>query len=63
MVEGIQPQGVCPRCNNVGHEWYGRKLTDPPLVDPKVEKSFGQSGEEDATLEATHPMRDNWPPN
>ena len=52
-----------PRCNLADIEWYMRMQTDLPLVDPKVEMLFWQCEEEDATLEETMPMSDNWLPH
>ena len=68
MVEGIQPQGPpevveFPRCNNASIEWNRRMPADPPLVDPKGEKLLEPPEGEDATLEASDPGTDNWPPH
>ena len=52
-----------PRCNNADIEWYGRMPTDQPLVGPKSAKALGQCEEEGATLEATDPVTDSWPPH
>ena len=46
-----------PECNKADIDWYGRKPTDPPLVDTKAGKLLGLCKEEDATLAPTFPIR------
>ena len=50
-------------CNNADIDWYVRKPTNPPLVDPKVEMLPELCQEEGVTLEPTVSMIDiQFPP-
>ena len=63
MNESIQSQDSqivdSPRCNNIDLNCYVWLPTDPPLLDPKVEKVCELCQEEDAILEATFSLIDN----
>ena len=41
---------ITPECNNANIDWYMRKPTDPPPVDPQAEKLLWLCEEEDGTL-------------
>ena len=52
-----------PRCNMADAAWYVRMPRDAPLVEPEVEMQLVQHEEENATLEATISVTDNWLPH
>ena len=66
MFKYIQPQNswmyqFFPECNEADTDWYVRKATDPPLVEPKV--LLGLFKEEDTTQGPTFPRKDSQLPS
>ena len=49
-------------CKNADIDWYVRMPSDPPLVDPKVERLLQLYKEEDITAKPTFSVIDNWIP-